>query len=328
MAWPWIGFSRSSEAATISGTGPTGASGLAAAQTFFPPLAPVQLDFCTESGLPAAWRNRFYVALAGPPPAAGPDVSSLGKGVMALDYGLAERRMRSVPRYLLRYRGTHHQSVVGLGCGPDGIYFVPIFPDTTGQSAVLVVRYNPDSIHPYPLAGDRPPIAFMEDNGCFGCHSLRGKGGAAGPALDHDSLVPRLRARLESAEYRTRVLAVDSLYRRAVHQLPRCARAGTCGQRRGPALHWVRYQLREPKFDNPNSLMPNLGLSEPDVASLAEFLLTPRERPPRMPRVGPPPRAGRVNRAKAAPPVQSRVESASCRFRGGLSSRSRSPEDC
>ena len=302
--------------------------GAAAAQTFFPPLAPVQLDFCTESGLPAAWRNRFYVALAGPPPAAGPDVSSLGKGVMALDYGLAERRMRSVPRYLLRYRGTHHQSVVGLGCGPDGIYFVPIFPDTTGQSAVLVVRYNPDSIHPYPLAGDRPPIAFMEDNGCFGCHSLRGKGGTAGPALDHDSLVPRLRARLESAEYRTRVLAVDSLSGEPFTSY-RAARAQVLAASAEARLFiWVRYQLREPKFDNPNSLMPNLGLSEPDVASLAEFLLTPRERPPRMPRVGPPPRAGRVNRAKAAPPVQSRVGSASCRFRGGLSSRSRSPEDC
>ena len=175
--------------------------------------------------------------------------------------------------------------MVGLGCGPDGIYFVPIFPDTTGQSAVLVVRYNPDSIHPYPLAGDRPPIAFMEDNGCFGCHSLRGKGGTAGPALDHDSLVPRLRARLESAEYRTRVLAVDSLSGEPFTSY-RAARAQVLAASAEARLFiWVRYQLREPKFDNPNSLMPNLGLSEPDVASLAEFLLTPRERPPRMPRV-------------------------------------------
>jgi len=90
-------------------------------------------------------------------------------------------------------------------------YFVPIFPHTTGESAVLVVRYAPESGYPYPLFGDTRPVLVMERYRCFGCHSLGGRGGTVGTLLDYDSLVPRFRARLGSAEYRARAAAVDSL---------------------------------------------------------------------------------------------------------------------
>ena len=48
---------------------------------------------------------------------------------------------------------------------------------------------------------------------------------------------------------------------------------GASGERR--LRLWVRYHLREPKFDSPESQMPNLGLTDAQAVSLAEFLLTP-----------------------------------------------------
>ena len=294
--------------------------GAAAAQSFAPAISPVQLDYCTRSGLPLRWRDRFFVAVSGRPADTGPNLIRRMRGVIALDYGLRERRMRSVPENLIRYRGTHHQSVVGLGCGPDGIYFVPIFPDTTGETAVLVAQYAPDSAYPYPLFGDDEPLAFMERTRCFGCHTLNGKGGTVGPVLDYDSLVPRLRARLESEEYRTRVHAVDSLTAPvfAKYRAARTAVLAAPGDRR--LFTWLRYHLREPKFDNPNAQMPNLGLSDADAVSVAQFLLTPpppHAVPPPPPRKVKPQPQGPVARLLYRLPLPRRVQLAIA-FAGGL----------
>jgi hypothetical protein len=293
--------------------------GAAAAQVFAPSISPVQLDFCRGSGLPAAWRNRFYVAVSGQPAASGPDVRLTSKGVVALDYGLQDRRMRSVPRRLVRYRGTHRQSVVGLGCGPDGIYFVPLFPDTTGESPVLVARYAPDSSYPYPLSGDKDPLSLMDKNRCLGCHTFRGQGGSVAPALTYDSLIPRLQARLGSGDYRARILAVDSLTAEPFASY-RSARAEVLDARGEIRLFtWIRYHLREPKFDNPGAQVPNLGLSAADAASLAQFLIIPGPLPAdtakRLPR-GHVPR-GRIARWLYGLPLPRRTQPALA-FVGGL----------
>jgi glucose/arabinose dehydrogenase/mono/diheme cytochrome c family protein len=299
--------------------------GANAAQVFGPAVSPVQLDYCSASGLPAGWRNRFYVALSGRPSDVGQDAVRRGKGVMRLDYGLVEHRMRSVPEYLVRYRGTHHQAVVGLGCGPDGIYFVPIFPDTTGESAVVVVRYAPGSGYPYPLFGDTRPSLVMDRNRCFGCHSLGGTGGTVGPRLDYDSLAPRLRARLGSAEYRARIAAVDSLSGQpfTAYHGARARVLATSGDER--LFTWVHYHLLEPKFDNPSAQMPNLGLPDADAVSVAQFLLTPPAHAaappatPRRPLARPPkrPSQGRVARLIQALPLP-RAAQVALAFVGGL----------
>ncbi|HET7601240.1 MAG TPA: PQQ-dependent sugar dehydrogenase [Gemmatimonadales bacterium] len=258
--------------------------GAAAAQVISPSPGVVQLDYCTASGLPPSWRNRFYLALSGRPADTGPDLLRGGKAVMVLDYSLRERRMRSAPSYLARYRGQAHQSVVGLACGPDGVYFVPIFPDAGGESAVLVARYTPDAEHPYSLFTEMRPADFMHEKGCFGCHELGGKGGGIGPSLDHDSLVPRLRARLASPEYAARVRSLDSLDAEpfASYRGERERVLAATGDAR---LHeWIRYHIREPKFDNPNSQMPNLGVADGEAVALAEFLLTPPKQPAAEPR--------------------------------------------
>lgn len=248
--------------------------GMNAAMVFGPAISPVQMDYCAagDAGLPAQWADRFFVALSGTPRLTGTE-DRYGKGVYALQYGLRERRMLDVPKYLMQYRGDGYQAVVGLGCGPDAIYVVPIFPDRTGVTAILAVTYDPTAVYPYGLAEHIKPIRLMEDKGCFGCHALKGKGGTAGPSLDRDSLVARLTARLSSKEYRRSIDSVDGLpvepfvsSRKARHDV-----LDVKGMDR--VQLWMRHHILQPKFDNPRSQMPALDLSDAQAVALTEFLL-------------------------------------------------------
>ncbi|HKU63095.1 MAG TPA: PQQ-dependent sugar dehydrogenase [Gemmatimonadales bacterium] len=248
--------------------------GMNAAMVFGPAVSPVQMDYCRAgtAGLPASWADRFFVALSGTPRLTGAE-DRHGKGVYALQYGLREHRMLEEPKYLMQYRGDGYQSVVGLGCGPDAVYVVPIFPDHTGVTAILAVTYDSTAVYPYGLAADTKPIRLMEDEGCFGCHSLQGKGGTAGPPLDRDSLVARLTDRLFSKEYRRSIDSVDALpvepfvsSRKARHDV-----LAVDGMDR--IQLWMRHHILQPKFDNPKSQMPALGLTEGQAVALTDFLL-------------------------------------------------------
>lgn len=247
-----------------------------AALVLAPAVGPVQMDYCAEgtAGLPAAWANRFFVALSGTPRKKGTE-DRRGKGVYVLHYGLRERRMVSVPSYLIQYRGTEFQAVVGLACGPDAVYVVPIFPDATGVTAVLAVKYDPSAPHPYGLAGDAAPLRLMEDRGCFGCHALGGKGGTAGPALDRHELVARLTQRLSSDEYRRTVDWVDTLPAEPFLSNREARHDVLALQGLDRVRLWMRHHIRQPKFDNPMSQMPALDMSDADAVALTDFLLGP-----------------------------------------------------
>jgi hypothetical protein len=241
---------------------------------FAPAVSPVQLDYCATgtSGLPPKWSNRFFVALSGRPGLKGSEARH-GKGVFILQYGLAERRMLSVPAYLMQYRGDQYQSVVGLACGPDAVYVVPIFPDATGVTAVLAVRYDPATTYPYGIASDVRPLRMMEHKGCFGCHRLAGQGGQVGPSLDRDSLIERLTKRLLSDGYRQTVESVDALPAEPFRSNRKARHDVLALQGMDRIRLWMRHHIREPKFDNPHSQMPALDVSDAQSVALTDFLL-------------------------------------------------------
>jgi Glucose / Sorbosone dehydrogenase len=259
--------------------------GMNAAMVFGPAVSPVQMDYCGPgaAGLPAGWADRFFVALSGTPRLTGAE-DRHGKGVYALHYGLRERRMLDVPKYLMQYRGDGYQSVVGLGCGPDAVYVVPIFPDRTGVTAVLAVTYDPATVYPYGLAADTKPIRLMQDMGCFGCHALEGKGGTAGPSLDRDSLVARLTARLSSEEYRRSIDSVDALPAEPFVSSRKARHDVLALEGMDRIQLWMRYHILQPKFDNPRSQMPALDLSEAQAVALTDFLLAEPPTPTPKPR--------------------------------------------
>ena len=249
---------------------------------FSPAVSPVQLDYCAagEAGLPRAWSNRFFVALSGRPGLKGSEARH-GKGVFALQYGLSERRMLSVPAYLMQYRGDGYQSVVGLACGPDAVYVVPIFPDITGVTAVLALRYDPTTSYPYGLATDIKPLRMMQDKGCFGCHKLNGQGGQVGPPLDRDSLVARLTQRLSSDAYRLAVESVDALPAEPYRSNRKARHDVLALQGMERVRLWVRHHILQPRFDNPRSQMPSLDLTDGESVALTDFLLAPPRNPAR-----------------------------------------------
>ena len=108
-------------------------------------------------------------------------------------------------------RGEQSQVCAGLGFGPDGLYFAPMLPDKEGVTVVLKLTYEPESSYPFMLGSESNPIVLMNTHGCLACHALNGRGGGVGPILDRDLLVPRLRKRLNTTEYRQAVQEVDLL---------------------------------------------------------------------------------------------------------------------
>lgn len=230
-----------------------------------PDIGPAQLEFnpAGSSALPKEYDRNFFVAASKPDDA----------GIVRLQYSLDENRAVGVPDYFLRYQGAAQQIVVGIAVGPDALYFVPTLPNAEGKSAVLKVFYDPEHQHPYVLSNITDPWLLMSQKGCFGCHHLNGKGGTAGPALNQATMVKQLDEKLNSPAYPQALQQVDLLDREPFtrYKEARSEVLEATGQDR--IRTWMIYHIMEPRFDNPNSLMPNLGVSRTEATAITDYLL-------------------------------------------------------
>jgi len=234
-----------------------------------PDVGPAQLEFNAPGStvLPAEYSENFFLA------ASKPEVTGIFRFAYSLEDGTA-----SVPRYFLRYQGSEMQIVVGVALGPDGLYFVPTLPNSEGRSFVLKVVYEPDHQHPYLITDGKEPRTLMWEKGCMGCHQLGDEGGTAGPSLDQPQLTERISAKLESPDYLQTSQEVDRLDREPFLSFME-ARSEVVELQGDEKLRtWMIYHLMEPKFDNPNSLMPNTGLSRTEATLITDYLLQERER--------------------------------------------------
>jgi hypothetical protein len=248
--------------------------GASSAQIVAPSTGMAQLDFLPKGSdiLPEEFSGMFYLALCGSPIAE--VVAGVGRGIITLSYGFEDNKMLGPPQYILRYGGSRLQLVVGLGVGPDGIYFAPLFPDAEGRSYVLKIRYEKGASYPYSLRNEKNANEILQYHGCFNCHTLNGDGwGTSGPKLDREQLVERIGKRLVSPEY---VQAVDNLNRLDTEPYRSFKEARKDVLERSgldKINSWVKYHIMEPRFDNPYSQMPNMRLSEQQSQFLADFLV-------------------------------------------------------
>lgn len=242
--------------------------GLNSAAIFAPSIAPVQMDYlpADASQFPKDLAGRFFLAAS---------AGDKGKrsGIVTLNYSSVDHKMVDVPRYLLRYHGNGFQSVVGLAFGPDGLYFAPLMPDVQGQSGIFRITYDPSHAHPIKLDDD-DPAALFEAKGCYGCHRLEGLGGSNGPSFDREDMLSDLEARLHSKAFKDSLQELDRseqepfvTFRSARHEILSL-------QGLDQIRAWMAYRIQEPRFDNPDSRMPNLGLSKADAQLLADYLVT------------------------------------------------------
>lgn len=237
--------------------------GAAADVVMSPALGPVQLERYPRGSdlFPQSFQEAFYVAAS----------VDDGAGVVMLPYDLAADRATAGQTYLVKWRDTGDQNVAGMAFGPDGLYFAPVIPDRNGVSTVFRIRHDPEAAYPYGLetgAAEELMIRY----GCRSCHQLGGVGGAVGPALDRNTLGIRIRTRLDSPEYRQLVEDLDQLNEEPFSSW-RDERAEILETRGGTrAALWVTYRLLEPRFDNPDAQMPNLGLSRTEAERIAIYL--------------------------------------------------------
>lgn len=232
-------------------------------------VAQMVFNFEDSNVFPQEFANSFFMTITGNP-------RSMTSGVPAIQmvpYDFSNNKVSSVPKKFLTYRGTALQVVPGVAFGPDGLYFAAMFPNDDGITPIFKIRYVLGSEHPYLIDMDLNPVVLMNTKGCFACHTLNNNGGGSvGPVLDRERLVPRILGRLNSEQYANQLeqLAV-------VHEDPI---ASFKGKRDEIAVAdglekvnlWLTSKIQEPRFDNINAKMPNLGLSADQSASIASYL--------------------------------------------------------
>ncbi len=242
---------------------------------FAPAVGVAQLDYYPDGldNFPKEFRGRFYLALCGSLQHTGTETRG-GKSIAVLDYGFKENKMLSTPGQFVKYRGNGEQLVVGLGVGPDGLYFAPLFPNEGGLSAIFKVSYDKGSKYPYSIRKETDPGMLMEDHGCFGCHVINDLGwGEAGPNLDREPLVSRLQKRLSSREYIEYVKTLDQSSLEPYKNNMQARDEVLSKKGMDQVTTWVKYHILEPNFDNPGSQMPNMGLTPAEADVITRYLV-------------------------------------------------------
>lgn len=237
-----------------------------AAVVFVPAIGPVQMAHVPPgaNALSPSGQDRFLIAASD---------SRQGPGIVAVEYALRSSTVVSPPRYLVQYEGPQKRmAVTGVALTRDGIAFVPILPvDKAG--VVLVARYEPSAAHDSIIGRTSVKGSLVAANGCLGCHSLGGMGGRVGPDLDAQSIRSRVETRVLGAAYRQHIEQLDALKDVVVAQ-GRQARHEVLGAPPEDRVRvWVVNRLLNPKFDQPDALMPQMNLSREKAEAIATELL-------------------------------------------------------
>ena len=234
-------------------------------------VAQIEAYSQSSSSLPTRFEQSFFLVVTGSPVELAKDPPP---HILNLAYDSELNRLRSVPKTFLRYRGRDTQVLTGVGLGPDGLYFVPLLPNREGVSAVFKIAFEPDRGHPFVLERELNPRILYLERGCRGCHSRDKQGdGNIGPNLNRDVLVSRLERRLNSQEYINAIGKIDLLDREPFASFKTARNEVMDAEGLGKIRLWVKNRILEPRFDNPNARMPNLGLSEAEAAAIADFLV-------------------------------------------------------
>ena len=242
-----------------------------------PAVSPVQMDYdsvqLSKLGFPEVWQDSFLITLSGTP-VAPPGRSDRGaKSVIALGFDFESGKVSRPPKPLLNYKGPGSQMPVGLTIGPDGLYIVPIFPDTAGNSSILKLTYAPEKNESHVINELDPGFLIMKYS-CHACHIIDGKGyGYTGPEIKRPVLGETLWDKLHSQTYEEQSLHVDSLLSEPYlsHASTRREIRDTKGKEK--VRTWLINRLMEPRFDQQVIAMPNLQISEEEATVLSDWLL-------------------------------------------------------
>jgi hypothetical protein len=254
--------------------GSDGSIGTNALVLWAPSVGPVTTEYheVGDTVFPDEYRGIFYQVLGGKLITSGPGMDG-DRSIVTLDFDMEARRMRRPPEPFVRYRGDGAQVPVALAFGPDGLYFASVLPTASGVSPIYRVRYDPASEHGYLIGESNDPATIIGERYCRGCHVIGLRGGAAGPPLNQPELGQRLDSMLNSPDYARKVASVDSLTADVYTSTADARREVLAATGAERVRLWVRHRIMEPRFDSPESAMPNFGITEAQATAIADYLL-------------------------------------------------------
>ncbi len=190
-------------------------------------------------------------------------------------------QVMSRPRTLVKYVGNEMQVLSSVAIGNDGIYFAPVYGENAvpGISAVYRLTWAPEKSYPTSIGQYKNARAIMRNYGCRGCHNVFGDGGNVAPTLNATHLRLRNSERLASAEYETQLKQMIARDRDSSDNRARQRVLNASGNNRLSV--WTQEKILNPTFDNPESVMPLLGVSKKEAKVIAKFLLTDKGKPNR-----------------------------------------------
>lgn len=242
--------------------------GAAADAVFSPGVGPVQLDYTTGGILPSHYDTGYFFAASG-----GKEPGS--SGVIHVPYDVSAQRLTGMPQYVVSYNADVGVGVAafiaGLAFGPDGLYFALLSSFQLDNNAVFKLVADRKGDYPTIIGKTGDLIGQKE---CRGCHLIDGQGGNVGPPLDYFALqYRRLEEKLNSDAYLAQLSKQDQLTDEPFVSTAALRDEVRNATGSAKVLAYVTNQLIEPKFDNPNDVMPNPNLTREEADKIARSLL-------------------------------------------------------
>jgi hypothetical protein len=189
------------------------------------------------------------------------------------DSGLVTSR----PRSLVKFMGSSLQVLSSIALGADGIYFAPVYGEKSlpQDSNVYRLSWAPQKSYPNPIRRYTNARAILLNNGCRGCHNIKGRGGNIGPILSPEDIRGRNLARLNSPEFELLMREMNAKDPRKEVVAARNRILRLQGEKR--LVAWLEEKILEPSLDNEHSMMPLLSLETKEAKLVTRYLLSPKK---------------------------------------------------
>lgn len=246
--------------------------GMNAPMVIGPAVCPVQIAWLPPENtvFPPEYRSKFFVALGGG--------AKKSPGVLMIDYDFANSRLARPPKHVMLHLTGDLPGVypVGVAFGPDGLYVVSLFSVREkgfGKGEVIRLSHNAP-LQASPSIGQlKRAEVLMQTKGCRSCHSMRESDLNVAPALDRETLIPRILTRLKSDGYKRTVSRLDTLDTEPYNSFRQARREVMSRSGTEQARMWIKYHLLQPQFDRIGAAMPLCGLTENEAQAISDYLV-------------------------------------------------------